>query len=155
MIAGRNIAGWDATGWNAAGSSRFGGGPAFKFADPLFHLFAGLERDDKLLWHEDFFARARVACLTGGPLFDLKNAEIPQFDPFVFDQRVDDCVERLLDDLFGFQLSQTDFLGNGLYDFFFRHNEVPYKKDRPAAKVDAMTVAGRYRSRSKCNWRKH
>ncbi len=105
---------------------------SFKLADAFFHLFAGLKCYNELLWHKDFFACTRIAGLTCSPLFDLENAEITQLDPLILDQCVDDCVERFLDDFLGLELSKPNLLGDGLYDFFFRHDEVPYQKDRRA-----------------------
>lgn len=107
--------------------------PPFELSDAFFHLFAWFERDHELLWYKDFFAGTRVTSFACSPLFDLEYAEIPQLNSLILDQSVDNCVERLLDDLFGLELGKTDLFGNGLYDFFFRHDEVPYEKDRRAA----------------------
>jgi len=105
--------------------------PSFQFFDALFHLLAGLECDDELFWDKYFFARTGVAGFPCGTPFYLKYAEIPEFDPLVLDQRIDDGIEGLLHDFLGLQLSQTDLFGNGLNNFFLRHDKVPYeKKDR-------------------------
>ena len=95
------------------------------FADPLFHLFARLERDDELLWYKHFIARPRVASLACGPAFYFENAEISQLDAMVLDQRFDYGIERLLDDFLGLELRQPDLLGDGLYDLFLGHVGIP------------------------------
>ena len=114
-------------GGTVLGGPGFGGGAAFQFADPLFHFFARLESHHKLLWDKNLLARTWVPSFTRGPLFDLKNAKVPQFDAFIFHECVDDRIESLLNDLFGLELRQTNLLRNGLYDFFLRHDEVPYR----------------------------
>ena len=101
------------------------GRSALHFADPFFHLFAWLERDDELLWYKDFVAGARVAGLACGPAFYLENAKISQLDAVVFDQRFDDGIERLLDDFLGLELSQPDLLGDGFDNLFLGHVGIP------------------------------
>ena len=98
---------------------------ALHFADPFFHLFARLERDDELLWHKHFIARSGVASLACGPAFYLENAEISQLDAVVLDQRFDDRVERLLDDFLGLELRQPNLLGDGFDNLFLGHVGIP------------------------------
>ena len=114
-----------------------GGRSAFHLANAFFHLFARLERNDELLWYKDFIAGSRVASLASGPSFYLKNAEIPQFDAVIFDQRFNDGVERLLDDLFRLKLCQTDLLGDGFDNLFLGHVAIPSKR-RPLARNNAQ-----------------
>ena len=52
---------------------------------------------------------------------DLKHPEVSEFDPPVRDQRVDDRVERPLDDFLGLQLGQLGPLGNPPDDLFLGH----------------------------------
>ena len=101
------------------------GSSALHFADPLFHLFAWLERDDKLLWYKDFVAGARIASFACGPAFYLENAKITQLNAVVFNQGFDDSVERLLDDFLGLELRQPDLLGDGFDYLFLGHVGIP------------------------------
>lgn len=122
--------------------------PAFQFANAFFHFFARLEGDHEFLGNKDLLASPGITSLASSPLFDLENAEIPQFDAFVLDQGLDNRVEGLLDDFLGLELRETNLFGNGLYDFFFRHDEVPFRKDRRAAstsveKAPLKVVIGR------------
>ena len=102
-------------------------GLPFQLVDPFFHFLARLERHHKLFWDKDFLTRARVASLACGPSFDLEHAEVPQLDPLLFDQRFDDGIEGLLDDLLRLQLRETDLLGNGLNNLFLGHDESPVR----------------------------
>ena len=98
---------------------------ALHFADPFFHLFAGLERDDELLWYKDLIAGSRIASLPSGTTFYLENAKITQLDAVVFDQGFDDSVEGLLDDFLGLELRQTNLLGDGFDNLFLGHVGIP------------------------------
>src|SRR5262245_24673747 len=69
-----------------------------QFTDAFFHLLARLESHHKLFWHKDFLTGAWVASLASGPLLDLENAEVPQFNAFILHQRLHDGVESFLDD---------------------------------------------------------
>src|SRR5262245_58669584 len=73
------------------GSSSF-----IELADLFFHFLPRFERDDELFSDVDSISGSGVSGLPGGSFFDLKNAEIPQFNPSVFHQRLDDGVEGLL-----------------------------------------------------------
>lgn len=130
-------------------------GASLEFADSLLHFLAGLEGHDKFLRHEYFFARAWISCFSGSPLFDLENAEIPQLNSLVFDECVDNRVKGLLNDLFGLELRETNLLGDGLYDFFFRHDEVPYLSRIGGGETPTLGVSARHPTCSKCNWRKN
>jgi hypothetical protein len=76
-------------------------GTALELADPFFHFLTRLERHHKLLWHKDFLARAGVSGLTCGAAFDFKDAKVSQLDAVVFNERLDDRIKGLLNDLFG------------------------------------------------------
>ena len=115
---------WGAIGLNVA---RLFGRSAFHLADSFFHFLAGLERDHKLLRDKDLVARPRVAGLACGTAFDLENAKISELDAVILDQRFDDGVEGLLDDLLRLELGEADLLGNGFDDLFFGHGGVPYE----------------------------
>ena len=67
-------------------------------------------------------AGPRVPRLARGPPLDLEDAEIPQLDPPLGDQRLDDRVERPLDDVLGLELRQADLLGDLLDDLFLGHD---------------------------------
>jgi hypothetical protein len=113
--------------WSTVGLSKPGlfGCPAFHFSNSLFHFLARFERDDKLLWHKHFIARPwipRFACRA--PL-NLENAKVSQFDAMILDECFDNRVERLLDDFLGLELSEPNFLRNGLHDLFLGHNSSP------------------------------
>ena len=97
-------------------------------ADTFFHFLARLEGHHKLFRYKDFLTCPRIAGLPWGTSFYLKNAEISQLDPFILDERIYDCVERLLDDFLRLQLGKTNFLGDSLDDFFLGHGRVPYEK---------------------------
>ncbi len=98
-----------------------GGCLAFEFPDPFFHFLARFERDDEFLGHVDLLAGPRVACFSSRPPLDLEDPEVSQFDSSIFDQRLDDGIERLLDDLLGLELSQTNLFGYRFDDLFFGH----------------------------------
>ncbi len=69
--------------------------------------------------------RQRVEADAHGDLvagFQLVARDHRQLDAHLGHQCFDDRVERLLYDLFRLELRQTDFVGNGLYDFFFGHD---------------------------------
>jgi len=83
-------------------------GATLKLADSLLHLFARFEGNHKLFGDKDFLTGARVARLASGPTLHFEDAEIPQLNPMILDQRFDDGVERLLDDFFGLQLRETN-----------------------------------------------
>ena len=85
------------------------------------HLLARLERDHAFRLNRHTLPRARVAGHPGLPLFDLKNAEIPQLDPTLFHQGVDQGVERLLHQLLGTELRQFDLLGDRSDNIFLGH----------------------------------
>src|SRR5262249_58788579 len=87
-------------------------------SNQLFHFLAGLERHDILGGDIDLVARARVPRLARGAFLDLEDAEVPQLDPALGYQRLDDRVEGPLDDVLRLELSQTDILGNLLDNLF-------------------------------------
>src|SRR6267142_3046757 len=95
------------------------------FADPFFHLFARLERDDKLLGYKHFVAGSGVSSLACGPAFYFENAKISQLDAVVLDQCFDDRIEGLLDDFLGLELRQPDLFGDGFDNLFLGHVGIP------------------------------
>jgi len=97
----------------------------FQLPHPLFHLFAGFEGDYVLLGDVNFVTSSGVSRLSSRPLLDLEHAKGSQFDPLLFDQRVDDSIKCFLDDALGFELGQTDFFGNRFDDLFLGHNAAP------------------------------
>ena len=95
------------------------------FADPFFHLFAWLERDDKLLRYEYFVAGSGITGLACSPAFYFENAKISQLDAVVFDECFDDRIEGLLDDFLGLELRQPDLFGDGFDNLFLGHVGIP------------------------------
>src|SRR5262249_28620463 len=91
-------------------------------SNQFFHFLAGLERHDVFGRDIHLVARARVPRLAGGAFLDLKDAEVPQLDPALRHQRLDDRVEGPLDDVLRLELSQTDILGNLLDNLFLGHD---------------------------------
>ena len=87
------------------------------------HAFGVLQRrfDSLLLRRLDLVAGARISGLAGGPLFDFEHAKVPELDPLLSDQRVDDRVKGFLHDLLGLQLGQSQLLRNLFDDLFLGH----------------------------------
>src|SRR5262249_32968418 len=56
--------------------------------------------------------------------------EVSQLDAVVFDQGLDDGIERLLDDLLRLELRQPDLLGDGFDNLFLGHVGIP-SESRP------------------------
>ena len=103
------------------------GGSALHLSNPLFHLLAGFERNHELLWHKDFIASSWIAGLACRPPFYFEHAEISQLDAMVLDQRLNDRVKRLLDDLFRLKLGEPNLFGDGFNDLFLGHLRVPFE----------------------------
>ena len=97
----------------------------FRLADFFFHHLAGLERDDVLGFDIDRVAGARVPGFAGLAPLHFEDAEVPEFDATVAHQRVDDGVERELDDFLRLDLRELQLIGNELDDFFFGHGAIP------------------------------
>ncbi len=95
------------------------------FADFLFHHLAGLERDDVLGFDIDGITGSRISSFAGLASLDLEDSEVPKFNTAVAHQRVDDGVERELDDFFRLDLRELQLIGNELNDFFFGHGVIP------------------------------
>ncbi len=108
-------------------SQRFAcsGGSLFQQSNFFFHLLAGFESHDKLFRDIDLVTRTRVPSLSRGTLFDFKHTEVSEFDSTIFNQCLDNRIERLLDDLFCLELSQANLFGNCFDDFFFGHVWIP------------------------------
>jgi hypothetical protein len=118
-------------------------GAALELADSFLHLFARFEGDHKLFGDKDFFAGARVTRLAGSSSLHFEDAEIPQLNAMIFNQRLDDGVERFLDDFFGLQLREANLFGDGLHDFFLGHDEFPCDKARgPFRRTTTVLVKG-------------
>lgn len=118
-------------------------GLPLQFVDSFFHFLAGLERHHKLFWDKDFLTCPGIASLPSRPPFYLEHAKIPQFDPLLINQRFDDGIECLLDDLLRLELGESNLLGDGLYDLFFGHDESPVRRPRSgqsALAPDEITV---------------
>lgn len=94
----------------------------FHAFDAFFHFLAGLESDDKLFRNVNALTGPRISSFSCGSFFDFEDPEVAEFDSPVSDERLHDGVERLLDDLLGFELSQSDVVGDGFDDFFFCHD---------------------------------
>jgi len=93
------------------GVGRLGRGFLFiEVSDLGFHVFPRLEGDDMLSRDVHLLASPRITSLSGRPRLHLENAKIPQFDPSLPNQGLDDRVKRFLDDFLRLLLSQTDLL---------------------------------------------
>ena len=103
--------------------------------DTFFHLLAGLEGDDVFGLDVDPFSGPWIASLAWLAFLHLENAEVSQFDPALFQERVDNGVEGLLDNLFGFQLRQAELFGYLLDDLFLGHRSVLPTEDQMMLKV--------------------
>ena len=87
----------------------------------VLDALAGLEGDDVLLRNVDPIVRARISSPAGLPPTNLEYPEVPQLDSPILDERFNDCVERPLDDFFGFQLGQVGAFGDSPNDLFLSH----------------------------------
>lgn len=87
----------------------------------FFHFLARLECHNKLLWNKNFVASSWVASLSSRSFLDFEHSKIPQFNSTVFDERFDDGIKRLLNDLLCLELCEPNRLGNIFYDFFLGH----------------------------------
>src|SRR5437868_5231259 len=97
--------------WGGRCSAGCIGGFLFELPDSFLHLLARFERNYPFLSDIHSLAGARVACFSRGPLFHFEHSKVPKLDAVVGDQRLDDRVKRLLNNLFGLQLSQTNLVG--------------------------------------------
>jgi hypothetical protein len=109
------------------GKASFGCGSTFHFSHPLFHFLARLERDDEFLRYKHFVAGTRIPGLACGPTFYLENAEISEFNAVIFNERLDDRIERFLDDFLRLKLCQTDLFGDGFDNLFLGHVGSPLR----------------------------
>jgi hypothetical protein len=90
----------------------------------------------------DAVAGTRIASFAGFALLDLENAKVAQLDAAFLDQRVNDCLERPLDDLFRGQLREAALhelffvrpLADIPDDFFLGHERVPSMDLAPGLK---------------------
>ena len=80
--------------WRAVAAQKL----VFQLADLFFHLLAGLKGYDKFPGNIHSLTGAWVAGLASGSFLDFEYTKVSQLDPviLVFDQRIDDGVERLL-----------------------------------------------------------
>ncbi len=85
-------------------------GLTFQLADPFFHLLAGLKVTTYFSGDEDLVAGTWVAGLSGGPLLDLENAEVPEFDAAFFHQASTMASNVFWTISFVLQLRQPDFV---------------------------------------------
>lgn len=94
----------------------------FQTFDAFFHFLAGLESHDKLFRNVNALTGPRIPSFSCSSFFDLEDPEVAEFDSPVRDERLHNGVKRLLDDFLGFELSQSDVVGDGFDDFFFCHD---------------------------------
>src|SRR5205085_10318591 len=92
-----------------------------KFAYPILHLLARLESDGFLWLDVHAFAGTRVPGFACFAHLHFENAKIAQLNATDFDERIDDGVEGLLNNIFGFELGQADPFRNLLDDLFLGH----------------------------------
>ncbi len=96
-----------------------------------FHLFPRLERNDIFFGDIYLTTGSGVTSLSCGPLLNLENSEIPQFDATFPDQGFDDRIKCLLNYYFGLLLCQSDFLGNRSNNVFLGQNSLPDTRSQP------------------------
>jgi hypothetical protein len=108
-------------------------GLLLELSHALFHFFTRLERNHPFFSHIHSFTGARITSLPRRPLFHLKNAEVAKFNAVIGYKCLNDGVERLLNDLFGLELGQTNFIGNRFHDFFFGHGSILPREDATGA----------------------
>jgi hypothetical protein len=127
-------------------------GTSFELPHSCFHLLARLEGYDEFLRYGNLFTRARITSFASCTPLHFEHSEIAELDAVIFDQRFDNGVERLLDDLLRLELCQPNLVRDGLYDLFFGHDRV----SRPKSSWDPeMGPIGDVLSCSKCNCSKH
>src|SRR5580704_8208836 len=122
---------WRWGGICGCASGGVGCGGFFQLADTFFHFLAGFERNHPFLRDIHPFAGSRISRLAGRSFLDLKDSEVPKFDPMIGDERLDNGLERLLNDLFGLELRQTNLFRNRFHDFFFGHVSSLPREMRP------------------------
>lgn len=127
-------------------------GSSFELPHSCFHLLTRLEGYDEFLRYRNLFTRARITSFASCTPLHFEYSEIAELDAVIFDQRFDNGVERLLDDLLRLELSQPNLVRDGLYDLFFGHDRF----SRPKSSVDLeIGPFGDVLSCSKCNCSKH
>jgi hypothetical protein len=89
--------------------------------DAFLHLFARLERNYFLGFDIHAFAGARISRLAGLAHFDFENTEVSKLNPSHLDERIDNGIEGLLNDVLGLKLGQPDPFGYLLDDLFLGH----------------------------------
>ena len=99
--------------------------------DPLFHNLSRFEANHEFLGHLYLSPGPRIAGLPGRPWANLEHAEIPQFDPALFHQRLNNRVERLLNDLLDLLLVESRLIGNRFHDLFLCHDRNPRASRHP------------------------
>jgi hypothetical protein len=112
-----------------------------QLTDAFFHLFAGFERNYPFFRDIDTLAGSRITCLPRRPLLDFEDSEVAKFNAMVGHERFDDGVKRLLDNLFGLELGQTNFIGNRFHDFFFGHGSILPREMRPEQQLRPLSSA--------------
>ena len=109
-------------------------------ANPFLHLLARLERHDVLGLHGNRLSGPRVAGQPGLALLDLEDAEVPQFDPPVANQGLDQGLECPLHEHPGAKLGKIDLFRDRPDDVFLGHGSgSPTAADR----LDARGTASR------------
>lgn len=99
--------------------------------DPLFHNLARFEANHEFLGHLYLSPRPRISRLPGRPRANLEYSEIPQLDPALFHQRLNNRVERLLNDLLDLLLVESRLIGNRFHDLFLCHDRNPRASRHP------------------------
>jgi hypothetical protein len=99
----------------------FGGIWAIELPNAHFHFLAWLERHNAFCLYRNLLSGSGVPGFSGFPFFDLKHAEITQFDPPFPHQHIDQGIKRALHQFPRAKLRKIDLLGNGPDDIFFGH----------------------------------
>jgi len=99
--------------------------------DPLLHNLSRLEADHEFLGYFYLSPSPRISRLPCRPRANLEHSEIPQLDPTLLHQRLNNRVERLLNDLLDLLLVESRLIGNRFHDLFLCHDRNPRTSRHP------------------------
>jgi hypothetical protein len=102
---------------------------------PFLHRPSRGEYNGNFLGHDYLFSGTRIAGLASFPPPHLEDAEVAKFNPTFLNERIDDGVEQILNDLTGLDLCIAKLLRNPSDDGFLGHNSFP-----PATELRDVTA---------------
>jgi hypothetical protein len=94
----------------------------------LGDVLTGAEREDSLCRNMDFLVRLGIAGFARGSLLHLEDSEIPQLDPSVLLDHLQDSIHASLYDLLGQNLVDLQFRRNFSDHFFFGQGKISLEK---------------------------